>query len=1359
MATLPAVIDPIDDVVVVENAEATSIDLNTNFDDPSTTGLVARFELGNTAIGTNGITNVVLFDQPGAGAPASVANFLNYVNDGDYVNTIIHRSIPGFVIQGGGFTVDGLEEALVQNPTSGAAAVGLVPEDAPVVNEFSAERSNVRGTLAYAKLGGNPDSATSEWFFNLANNSANLDFQNGGFTVFGEVLGDADLATIDAIAALATSSQTTFFQQGAFTNLPLVNADNPPNSDDDLVRYSSITVSQVDELEFTIVNNTNPELVTPSISDDGQLLLDYAPDAVGTAEITVRATTLLGETIEDIFVVNVEDAITPGTLEFSAGEFSVAEDGTVLVPITVNRTEGSDGEVSVTVSLGAEGDTATAPDDFDNTPITVTFGDGETTQTLLVPVVADSVAEAEESLTLSFGEPTGGASLGGLSTATLFIQDVFEPGVIEFTAGDFRIQEDGTAVVPVTVSRTGGSDGEVTVTLNLGADGDTAIAPGDYGNTPITITFTDGVEDTQTIILPIVDDSDAEGAERVTLTLSDPTGGVVLGDQTSATLVIEDDDAPVNNPNALDILLVNDDGFDAEGIQILFNTLTAAGYDVTLVAPKEQQSGTGTSINTDLIFQPLEIENFGPNQWFVNASPVVTTLTALDVILDGDEPDLVISGINEGANIGENIVISSGTVSAATEATRRGIPAIAISAEGEDAALTNAYNRGAQFVLDLIEELEATQNPGEELLPEGVGLNVNIPAEFAEGVNGIQGVALTRLDETSNIDLSFGELPPDFGEGAGLLVDINEPISPQDVTNPQSEGQQFLAGFITVTPVDGDWSAGETVRANLESRIDSAPEDAVATPLNILITNDDGFDAEGIGVLFDALTAAGHTVTLVAPLEEQSGRGTLLDVDSIFAPVAVEEFEPNKFSVDLAPRGVTWAALDFILAGETPDLVISGINEGENIGPGGAVSSGTVSAAVTALLRDVPAIALSAGIDLTGDGSLTSAAYDIGADFVVDLIAQLQATQGSASTILPERTGLSVNIPVLFPEGVDTIQGVAFTLPDDIVPLAIEVGELPEDFGGGIGLQVIPGELVPGAEVNPISEGGQFLSGFITVTPLDGDWNVEDDEFEAIADRLTPFAESQAPQDLVFGTGGDDIIDIAIPPETTPNFDGERDLIFTGAGDDLVDVSPSASLNQIFGGSGADELIAGQRDRLFGGEDDDILEASAGAGGNRLYGGDGDDQLVAGSGDRLFGAQGDDTLFLNALGGDGGNNRAYGEEGNDTFFLGVNDWVSGGLGDDSLLAGLGGNNTLYGGDGADLFQIVSSELPEAVNIIVDFALDIDRIGVSFAGIGAVADLGFTQDGTDALISVGDRAIARFVGISEADLQTASFTFL
>ena len=169
-----------------------------------------------------------LFDEI---TPATVTNFLNYVNGttlngGSYDGSFVHRSADNiggdFVIQGGGFTFDPLvgDGTFSYNAVDDAYPGGLqeVTTDPPIVNEFSL--SNVRGTIAMAKLSGDPDSATSQWFINLADNSAILDGQNGGFTVFGEVISDG-MTVIDGIAAQPVFDRTDIHP--AFGELPLIN--------------------------------------------------------------------------------------------------------------------------------------------------------------------------------------------------------------------------------------------------------------------------------------------------------------------------------------------------------------------------------------------------------------------------------------------------------------------------------------------------------------------------------------------------------------------------------------------------------------------------------------------------------------------------------------------------------------------------------------------------------------------------------------------------------------------------------------------------------------------------------------------------------------------------------------------------------------------------------------------------------------------------------------------------------------------------------------------------------------------------------------------------------------------------------
>ena len=129
-------------------------------------------------VSSNGVSDIVIELFPDD-APISVENFLGYVTRGDYIGSFIHRSVPGFVVQGGGF---------LANP------IGPVPVQAPILNEFG--RSNLRGTVAYARQGGVVNSATSQFFFNIQDN-VGLDTVDEGFTVFGEVV--SGMGLVDAI--------------------------------------------------------------------------------------------------------------------------------------------------------------------------------------------------------------------------------------------------------------------------------------------------------------------------------------------------------------------------------------------------------------------------------------------------------------------------------------------------------------------------------------------------------------------------------------------------------------------------------------------------------------------------------------------------------------------------------------------------------------------------------------------------------------------------------------------------------------------------------------------------------------------------------------------------------------------------------------------------------------------------------------------------------------------------------------------------------------------------------------------------------------------------------------------------------
>ncbi len=157
--------------------------------------------------------------------PITTANFLNYIHNGSYTNGVFHRSVPGFVIQGGGFKI-----------VDGAAGKSLVTVATlpPINNEFKI--SNTRGTVAMAKIDRQPNSATSQWFVNLVDNSGdpnNLDTQNSGFTVFGRVIFDG-MSVFDAIAQLPRTSSHFPYLATSEPQIPITN----------LVQVSEITVQK-----------------------------------------------------------------------------------------------------------------------------------------------------------------------------------------------------------------------------------------------------------------------------------------------------------------------------------------------------------------------------------------------------------------------------------------------------------------------------------------------------------------------------------------------------------------------------------------------------------------------------------------------------------------------------------------------------------------------------------------------------------------------------------------------------------------------------------------------------------------------------------------------------------------------------------------------------------------------------------------------------------------------------------------------------------------------------------------------------------------------------------------------------------
>jgi 5'-nucleotidase len=239
------------------------------------------------------------------------------------------------------------------------------------------------------------------------------------------------------------------------------------------------------------------------------------------------------------------------------------------------------------------------------------------------------------------------------------------------------------------------------------------------------------------------------------------------------------------------LLISNDDGIFALGIRSLANQLAAAGHEVSVVCPDRERSATGHGLT---LHQPIRAEVvesvFHPavKAWACSGTPADCVKLALWALLE-DKPDLVLSGINHGSNLGTD-VLYSGTVSAAMEGVVEGIPSIAFSLTS---FTSREFGPAAAFAQSLVAKLE------KHSLPE-ILLNVNVPAVAAES---IAGVAITRQGIRRYIDVFEKRIDPRgktyYWLAGELLEDVEE--SGYLADQAPTDVQAIRNNYITITPL------------------------------------------------------------------------------------------------------------------------------------------------------------------------------------------------------------------------------------------------------------------------------------------------------------------------------------------------------------------------------------------------------------------------------------------------------------------------------------------------------------------------------------------------------------------------------
>ncbi|MBW4674419.1 MAG: phytase [Desmonostoc geniculatum HA4340-LM1] len=355
-------------------------------------------------------------------------------------------------------------------------------------------------------------------------------------------------------------------------------------------------------------------------------------------------------------------------------------------------------------------------------------------------------------------------------------------------------------------------------------------------------------------------------------------------------------------------------------------------------------------------------------------------------------------------------------------------------------------------------------------------------------------------------------------------------------------------------------------------------------------------------------------------------------------------------------------------------------------------------------------------IDLAGATNINNAAnFSLPAGKTIE---QLTSGELAAANITPVTKSLIANAAQLGYTGVEKLEGLALVAPNTLALINDNdfnvTGNTPAQK---LGILELPNNLT---SVEPTLPGsfGSTNSDTITLEP-----------------NQTLFTGDGA--DFVEGTTGN--------------------TIETGSGEDTVLVGSNSSVST---GDGDDSIFIGQNGAASnttadGGNGDDQITVIEAGGINNILGGAGTDTLtvVEGSRQSLFGGSGNDTLTSN-----GSSNRLYGGSGDDKLFSGVNDSLFGGDGDDVLFAGIAGGNRLSGGAGADQFWIANASLPTSKNIVTDFAIAIDKIGLGGIGVTQFSGLTLLQQGSDTLVKVGNIELASLVGITSTSLTANDFVF-
>ncbi|WP_420717569.1 5'/3'-nucleotidase SurE [Emcibacter sp.] len=254
-------------------------------------------------------------------------------------------------------------------------------------------------------------------------------------------------------------------------------------------------------------------------------------------------------------------------------------------------------------------------------------------------------------------------------------------------------------------------------------------------------------------------------------------------------------------PDPRRILVTNDDGINAPGLEILERIARELSDDVWTVAPEVEQSGKGHALT---LTEPLRFRQLSERRFAVTGTPTDCVMLATHSIIQGDKPTLLLSGINRGGNLAEDMTYS-GTIAAAMEGTICGIPSIAISQDVDKSNRKDPFPVAEKYALDVVRKI-LTQS-----WENGILMNVNFPTD----VNNVMGIRATHQGFRDEAELFINEREDLRGHNyywIGFRRAYGTPLEATDLEAMQEN-------YISVTPLHLDLTHYTTYN-NLRKNID-----------------------------------------------------------------------------------------------------------------------------------------------------------------------------------------------------------------------------------------------------------------------------------------------------------------------------------------------------------------------------------------------------------------------------------------------------------------------------------------------------------------------------------------------------------